>query len=323
MSEAHVDDSFWHEVIGASKVPFALVGAVVVLLLIWFIWPEPRDESIDIVGEIEPAPPAERVIDAPSVSMLSNDTLIAAERLIVKGTVELAGQHVFVANTFEFEPGSKIVVPAGHLTVIASRVRDAIIDVSGRDGKTGTKAGAPGQAGTVGGSIVLAAGEVTNTQLIARGGQGGIGQRGYAGAAGQRGYCGPNGFRIAERGESGGDGGAGGAGGPGGLLMVLYRYEPPAMDVSPGQPGLGGAGGVGGAGGKGCNGVRAVQKDQIVGNEGAHGLNGSKSSPGSVNARKAAFSDAVRAFADWQEDDGVSDQRKLRDRLGAIPTLTE
>jgi hypothetical protein len=322
MSEAHVEDSFWQEVIGASKVPFALVGAVVLVLLVWFVWPEPRDESIDIAGKIEPAPPAERVIDALSVSKMSNETLIAAERLVVKGTVELPGQHVFVANALEFEPGSRIVATAGHVTVIASRVRDAIIDVSGRDGKPGAKAGAPGQPGTVGGSIVLAAGEVLNTQLIARGGQGGTGQRGYAGAAGQRGYCGPNGFRIAERGESGSDGGAGGAGGPGGLLMVLYRYEPPAMDVSPGQPGLGGEGGVGGAGGKGCKGVRGAQKDQIVGNEGAHGLTGSKSSPGSVNARKAAFWDAVHAFADWR-DEGESDPRKLRDRLRAIPTLTE
>ena len=321
MTDEHVSDGFWQEVLGASRVPFAIVGAVVVAGLVWLFWPVPPDESIDIVAKIEPRPPAEIVLEATTAA--PTETLIAAERVVVKGIVTLQGHHVLVTNELSFEPGSRLELPAGHLTVLAPRVHGAVIDASGTSGKSGTRAGESGQAGSAGGSIVLAVGEVADTQLIARGGDGGDGQRGNTGAAGQRGYCGPNGFRLAERGESGGEGGNGGTAGPGGLVMVLYRYNPPPADVAAGKPGAGAEGGAGGAGGNGCKGVNGVQKAQGPGNDGANGRGGSASSGGTVAARRAAFWDVVHAFAEWREEDTTGDPRKLRDRLRPIPTLSE
>jgi hypothetical protein len=321
--DERVSDGFWQEVLSASKLPLAIAGAFVVGLLAWLFWPVPPDESIDIAAKIEPPPPAELVLDAASASSYADRTLIAAERLVVKGVVSLERHHVLVANELAFEPESRLVLPSGHITVLAPRVHDAVIDVSGAPGKAGAAAGEDGHDGSAGGSIVLAAGEVINTRLIARGGDGGNGQRGYSGAAGQRGYCGPNGFRIAERGESGGDGGNGGAGGPGGLVMMMYRYDPAAAEVAAGKPGAGAEGGPGGAGGRGCNGVRGVQKAQGPGNDGARGRPGSVTSDGTVSSRRVAFWDVVRAFADWREEDNEGDPRKLRDRLRPIPTLSE
>ena len=321
MAEERVSDDFWREVIGASKVPFAIVGVVLIALSVWLLWPEPRDESIDIIAKIEPTPPTELVLDARSAA--ATDALIAAEKLVVRGRVELPSPRVLIANELVFEPGSVLEMPTGNLTVLAPRVRDATFDVSGKAGPSAAEPGAPGRPGLPGGSVVLAAGEIVGTRLVARGGDGGAGQRGHAGAPGQRGYCGPNGFRIAERGDSGGDGGNGGAAGPGGLIMVLYRYEPPEGEANPGNPGAAGSGGVGGAGGTGCKGVRGTQKEQSPGNDGTKGRAGSKGSAGSVSMRRVAFWDVVRAFTEWRDEDATGDPRKLHDRLRAIATLKE
>src|SRR5262245_18769190 len=135
MTDAHASDPFWQEVLGASKLPFAIVGTFVVVALVWFFWPVPPDESIDIAAKIEPPPPAELVLDATSAASHTKETLIAAERIVIKGLVPLEGHHVLVTNELAFEPDSRLVLPAGHITVLAPRVHGAVIDVSGISGR--------------------------------------------------------------------------------------------------------------------------------------------------------------------------------------------
>ena len=308
------------DLVRAFRAPIAAAGALLVLLLLWWAWPDSADESLDLVHAIRPPALSELIIDAASAETLGS--LVAAERLVVRGVVYVPSDRVFVANEMVFEPDARLVAPAGHVTILAPRFARGVVDVSGRDGADAVDAGDAGADGTTGGTLFVAAADIEALTLVAGGGDGGDGQRGYSGARGQNGVCGPRSFRLAEPGDTGGDGGAAGDGGTGGAVNVFYRYAPPAATAIPGAAGAPGHGGPGGRGGAGCKGIRGTQAARPPGNDGVAGRAGTKGLDGSVRMRRVAFSAVVDVFDDWL-DEGTGTPAKLRDRLLTLQPLDE
>jgi hypothetical protein len=299
------------------KWPMIGAGITLLLILIWSVWPASSVDDLEIVDAIEPAVPAQLILDADSAAALSDTTLIAAKQIVVKGVVRLPNDRVLVANEIAFEPDSRIDIPSGRLAVIATRITAARIDVSGHDGLDAIKAGAAGANGETGGIVLVAAATFADSQVHANGGHGGDGARGYSGAAGRNGYCGPRGFGLAQRGATGGGGGMAGNGGAGGVIALLYQTAPAKGDAAKGSAGTPGRGGSGGRGGAGCKGLRGNQPDQPPGNEGTTGRPGSRGAEGSVDTRQVEFDTVIEAFTAWLESD-TDAPKALRDRLLAL-----
>jgi len=301
-----------------------LTAAVVVavIAIVTSVWYQSTTDRSDLLDSLDPAAPDERVLDAGSAMDRDPAPLIAARRLIVRGVVDLPSDRILVADELIFEGDARIVSPSGHLTVLASRIVGADVDVSGRAGAAGALAGSPGADGGTGGTRFVAAESFMDSRLRAQGGAGGDGRAGASGARGRDGYCGPGRFRLAEPGATGGAGGAAGDGGSGGLIKVLHGSTAPRVDVRGGARGQAGRGGAGGQGGAGCEGVRGVQDGQPAGNEGAGGRPGSKGGDGVVSMGQADFADVADAFDGWLEGSDRT-AAALRERLLRVESGSE
>jgi hypothetical protein len=299
----------------------AVAAVALVAAAVWLVWP--RDATdIDLVGAITPEAPQERWLEGEDGGVATDEVLVAARRLGVRGAVRLPAGRVLAADEIVFEPGARIEVPGGAVTLVAPVMRGVTVDVSGGDGVSAARAGEGGADGRTGGSLFVAAALLEDVHLRANGGDGGDGRAGYAGAVGANGYCGPRGFRIAERGGNGGDGGAAGDGGDGGLVTVFFAGTEPDIELRGGAPGAPGAGGAGGRGGAGCKGVRGEQEDQPPGNDGRAGRAGRAGDDAVAKLRRAAFADVADAFEAWlAEDERVDDA--LWDRLVRVPVESE
>jgi hypothetical protein len=306
----------------AFKWPLIGAGITLVLILIWSLWPavNPSADGFELVDDIDPPVPAELTLDAETAAAAGAQTLIIAKHIVVKGIVRLPNDRVIAANDITFEAGGHIVVPSGRLTIVAPRITRAAIDVSGRSGLDGMKAGTAGGDGETAGIVLAAAAAFTESQIVAKGGDGGDGARGYTGAPGRSGYCGPHGFGLAEHGAVGGAGGRGGRGGAGGLITLLHEQAAAKATATAGAAGTAGRGGSGGRGGAGCKGLRGNQPNQPPGNEGVGGRNGSHGDNGSVEARHVDFDLVIDTFEDWAETPNHT-AGQLRDRLLALRQL--
>jgi hypothetical protein len=306
----------------AFKWPLVGAGVTLALILIWSIWPA-ADQSTDgfeLVDDIDAPVPAELVLDAKTAAAAAAQTLIIAKHIVIRGNVRLPNDRVLAADDITFEAGGHIVVPSGRLTIIAPRITRAAIDVSGRSGLDAMKVGKAGGDGETAGIVLAAAAAFSESQIVAKGGDGGDGARGYTGAAGRNGYCGPQSFGLAERGATGGAGGRGGRGGDGGIVTVLHAQTAAKAAAPAGVAGAGGRGGPGGRGGAGCKGLRGKQPNQPAGNEGLTGRNGSHGDEGSVDARHVDFDQVIDAFEDWADTPNHT-AGQLRDRLLALQQL--
>lgn len=304
---------------GLAAAVVAIVA--VVAAAVWLLLPRAATD-IDLVGAIEPEVPQERWLEGDDGGVAADEVLVAARRLGVRGTVRLAPGRVLAADEIVFEPGARIEVPGGAVTLMAPVMRGVTVDVSGGDGVSAARAGEGGADGRIGGTLFVAAALLEDVRLRANGGDGGDGRAGYAGAAGANGYCGPRGFRMAERGGNGGDGGAAGDGGDGGLVTVLFAGAEPQIELRGGAPGASGAGGTGGRGGAGCKGVRGEQEDQPPGNDGRAGRAGRAGDDAVARLRRAAFADVAEAFDVWLAEDERKDDA-LWDRLVRVPVEKE
>jgi hypothetical protein len=306
----------------AFKWPLIAAGVTLMLILIWSLWPTstPSVDGFELVDDIDPPVPAELILDASSAAAAGAQTLIAAKHVVIKGVVHLPSDRVIAANDITFEADSRIVVPAGRITLVAPRITRAAIDVSGRPGLDAMKAGGAGGDGETAGIVLAAAAAFTDSQIVAKGGDGGDGARGYTGAPGRNGFCGPHGFGLAQHGAVGGAGGRAGSGGAGGIVTFLYEQGAAKATAPSGAPGAPGRGGNGGRGGAGCKGLRGNQPNQPPGNEGAKGRNGSHGDEGSIEPRKVDFDLVIAAFNQWVDAPNHT-ASQLRDRLLALPQL--
>jgi hypothetical protein len=303
----------------AFKWPLLGAGITLFASLLWLAWPdgEGRVDGFDMVDAITPAVADQLILDNAEASRLDNAPLVAAHHIVVRGNVRLPADTVLAADSLTFDPDARIDAPGGRLIALAPHIENAAIDLSGRNGTDGVRAGAHGADGETGGIALIAAARFDGGRILANGGNGGAGARGYTGAAGRNGWCGPRSFGLAQRGATGGPGGAAGNGGSGGLITLLYQQQPVDAAAVHGRAGDPGRGGNGGRGGAGCKGLRGNQPNQPPGNEGPRGRTGSRGDDGAIDRRKVDFDEVAEAFEDWL-DTKPRDFGQLRDRLLAI-----
>jgi len=303
----------------AFKWPLLGAGITLLATLFWLAWPngDGRVDGFDMVDAIEPAVADQLILDSVAASRLGNAPLVAAHHIVVRGIVRLPADTILAADRVSFDPDARIEAPGGRLIALAPHIENAAIDLSGRNGLDGARAGARGGDGETGGIALVAAARFDGGRILANGGNGGDGARGYTGAAGRNGWCGPRGFGLAQRGATGGPGGAAGNGGSGGLITLLYQQQPIDAAAVHGTAGNPGRGGNGGRGGAGCRGLRGNQPNQPTGNEGPGGRTGSRGDDGAIDRRKVDFDDVVDTFEAWL-DTRPHDFGQLRDRLLAI-----
>jgi hypothetical protein len=230
--------------------------------------------SITIVQVFGKSPQDIRIVEGgPEEIVLSGNTepFVRAKKIIVPANLQLPhDQLVLLANKIEFKNDAVLIAPGKHVIVIASQVSGGAINVSGAD------AAQPGMAGEKAGSILIRAGDIRGTQLIAAGGDGADGSQGGPGSPGRNGRCdGFGAWRPAERGGAGQSGNNGGDGGDGGVVSVkIGELSVVPVIAAPGLGGRGGPGGPGGPGGRGCSGLGGTQTSRSEGPYGAAGANG-------------------------------------------------
>src|SRR5262245_61754714 len=132
--------------LGAFKWPLIGAALTLALILIWSIWPagEASPDDFELVDDVDVPVPDELILDSKSTDAAAAQTLIIAKHIVINGNVRLPMDRVLAADDITFESGGHITVPAGRFTLIAPRITRAAIDVSGRSGLAGTKAGNAG-----------------------------------------------------------------------------------------------------------------------------------------------------------------------------------
>lgn len=188
-----------------------------------------------------------------------------------------ARQPVYIAAS-RVNLSSGAVLRAPRIWIFADEITGGRLDVSGVDGTTDDRDGAPA------GSIYLFAKRIDGVGILADGGNGISGGKGESGPAGADGSCAESGAWSppqpggnGKRGESGGDGGSAGD------VRIVYGDLSLSgiFSSSPGSGADGGPGGDGGAGGDGCNGSGGWQAPAKGGSPGLTGTRGSNGAHGS------------------------------------------
>jgi|GEM_PF-5606426 len=251
------------------------------------------------------------VLDEATEITLSGDDrgLIRADQIAITDALELKAQDlVLVANEILFAPGASLKTSnGGSVTLVATRIAGGSINTSGDDGTS------PGSKGQDAGNIVIRAGTIEGTQLIARGGNGAAGLPGSQGRPGAPGDC--DGFgrwRAAQRGGPGGDGDPGGDGGDGGVVDVkVGQLLTISVSAEAGLGGRGGLGGPGGPGGDGCVGLGGTQLAKGQGPAGTPGIDGASGQYSPPSVTSFEFSEFAKAV---QKTDPV---------IGALRELVE
>jgi len=265
------------------------------------------------------------LVDQSNIESLLDEAngIISASSIRITSDIETTKSTVLIANSIDFVSGSEIRVPSGSITLLAPKIRDPRLDVSGASGSNGTSPGGHGDRGSNAGTIFLATAEAIRPGLMANGGNGGNGAQGANGAGGRRGECdGFGGYRAARNGAPGGGGGNAGKGGNGGRIEVYHRYGNINGTVSEGSPGSIGAGGSGGPGGRGCTGLGGTQPTRANGATGTEGKVATKGKPGVFSARRISFRDVLATYKDWAKGPNP-DIEQLRTSIRKIATYTE
>ena len=237
-------------------------------------------------------------------------SVLQRKRIKISSTVTVTKPLALIGNVIHFEQGASLIAPNGSMTLIAPKILNPKIDVSGTNGASGNGAGDSGQPGQNGGHIFVAAAEATNAEFVSHGGTGGNGKQGITGKGGRNGNCDCCGkWEKANNGGPGGTGGDAGAGGNGGKVEYFFRYGSFSAQAAPGKAGNHGGRGAGGPGGRGCSGLGGKQPTRSPGPDGLEGDPASDGLNGRVTSRKVSFREVQRAFNEWRSvPNGTIDQ---------------
>lgn len=224
-------------------------------------------------------------IDSPDFQFPGSNAVLTADKLIISTSYSAPNDALIVANSIEFGEGA--VLTGKNLSIVTASTVGGTVNVSGKSGENG-------------GQLLIAAGRIIGTRILASGGNGPKGQNGRDGNNGSNGGNGHNGscegfggWRSATAGAAGTNGtdGANGAdgrnGGNGGTVYLIALNQPGVQpDINGGTAGVGGEGGRagrggrGGKGGRGCTGLGGAQENAIDGSDGADGRPGQRGAPG-------------------------------------------
>jgi len=224
-------------------------------------------------------------IDSPDFQFPGSNSILTADNLRISTNYTAPNDALIVANSIEF--GEDGVLNGKNLSIVTASTAGGTVNVTGKPGNNG-------------GQLLIAAGRIIGTRILASGGNGLKGQNGRDGSAGSNGGNGRSGsckgfggWRTAHAGGNGTDGtdgtngGGGGNGGNGGAVYLIALNQPGVQpDVNGGAAGVGGEGGragrggKGGKGGRGCTGLGGSQENAIDGSDGSDGRSGQRGAPG-------------------------------------------
>ena len=234
-------------------------------------------------------------ISQPSLEVV-NGVAVLDSLTITNTSVTVPDNTLIVANDIFLDNGT---LKGKGLSIVAAGITGGTIDASGALGENG-------------GELLLAAGNILGTKIIATGGEGTDGENGIdgldgaPGAGGSDGDCRPfgkyEGARDGEPGQSGAngsDGSDGSGGGNGGDVFVVAMNHLTLQPIvtggiggNGGGAGQAGHGGQGGRGGRGCTGLGGTQSnakdglDGLGGRSGRGGVDGNAGKPGNVWSRQ-------------------------------------